>query len=70
MDIVERLRNPWRKPGHKPPEMDEAAAEIERLVVALETPSIRLRRRRATRGKGATPVLQRCSFGRKWMGIT
>jgi hypothetical protein len=37
MDIVERLRNPWRKPGHKPPEMDEAAAEIERLVVALET---------------------------------
>ena len=31
MDIVARLFAPWRKPENKPPEMDEAAAEIERL---------------------------------------
>ena len=31
MDIVARLFAPWRKPENKHPEMDEAAAEIERL---------------------------------------
>lgn len=31
MNLIERLRAPWRKPDNKPPEMEEAADRIEAL---------------------------------------
>jgi len=36
MNIVERLRAEWRKPDHKPPEMEEAAGVIKYLRDRIE----------------------------------
>ena len=54
MDIVEKLRWQWLKPKNKPPELDEAADEIERLRTALDVAMTTLDQIATTpRNKGA-----------------
>jgi hypothetical protein len=54
MDIVEKLRWQWLKPKNKPPELDEAADEIERLRTALNVAMTTLEQIATTpRNKGA-----------------